>query len=479
MRRATTAIVVGFVALSVMGLTAPARAQTVSDGSLGVQNYVSGFDSPTGMVFVGPGQALVTEKNSGRVRLVSNRTVQKTVLDLPVANNAENGLLNITLSPHFQQDGFVYLYHTVAAADGGTPIRNQVSRYHWDGSSLMLDRKVAYLPTNPGAPHAGGKLAFDKDGRLLVLIGDLNLNQLTQNNPDSKVASRSGAVLKLYTNGAGVTSNPYYDPANIGTTRQSLNDIWAYGIRNGFGLAVDSVSGAVWDTENGPDSYDEINQLRWGFNGGWREIQGPASRSGGSTSDLVKLGPNASYRDPNFSWKAPVAPTDLHFVGSNVLGADYFGDMLVGDVRTGTIYRFSLSQNRKVLILPGGLSDRVADNSTGDLLGEQGSLVWGSDFGVVTDLVEGPDGLYAVSFTQNRILKIAPQGSFGSPDVTPLGGTARSAFGAGRGLVTVVIPEPAPVALLAGLAVLLRRQRGRGPTSTIRQGGSASRNTCP
>ena len=63
-----------------------------------------------------------------------------------------------------------------------------------------------------------------------------------------------------------------------------LNLYFAYGIRNGFGLDFDPVSGKLWDTENGPQSGDEINLVEPGFNGGWNKIQGM-----GVGSEFIKL----------------------------------------------------------------------------------------------------------------------------------------------------------------------------------------------
>src|SRR5687767_7066057 len=98
-------------------------AQSVVDPTLRVNKYVGGFDAPTGVAFLDAlGTALVTEKNTGRVRLIENRTITKTVLDLPVNSDSERGLLSVALSPNFASDNFIYLYHTAAASDGGSPI---------------------------------------------------------------------------------------------------------------------------------------------------------------------------------------------------------------------------------------------------------------------------------------------------------------------------------------------------------------------
>src|SRR2546430_13535779 len=83
-------------------LVQPTLAQTVVDPNLRVQRWVKGLDQPTGVAFVDNGAtALVLEKATGKVRIVQNRAITGTALDLPVANDSERGLLGIALAPDF------------------------------------------------------------------------------------------------------------------------------------------------------------------------------------------------------------------------------------------------------------------------------------------------------------------------------------------------------------------------------------------
>lgn len=417
-----------------------ALAQSVMDPNLRVQTYLSGLSSPTGAVFLGNTQdALITQKNDGRVLLMRNRQIVGTVLDLPVANDSERGLLGITNSPTFETDKLVYLYHTVASADGGTAIVNRVSRYVWNGTNLVFNRNVLELPGGPGPNHDGGKMVFDSKGKLMVVIGDLNRNEQTSNFQNSAALNGVGAVLRVQPSGGAVSTNPYASGA-----RTVVDDIYAHGIRNSFGLAIDPVTGSLWDTENGPNRMDEINQISPGFNSGWEDIMGPTSR-GGSTAGLSSLGPRSFYSEPEFSWADPVAPTDLHFFNSPRLGSSYRNDLFVGDVNTGSLYHFDLNAKRNALVLGGALADGVADN-LGDPLAEQGSILFGSGFGVVTDLFNGPGGLYVLSLSQGRMYRISEDPA------------AAMSLQAGELGVTVV-PEPVQqTAVLVAIGLLLTRR---------------------
>lgn len=394
--------------LTLCAIVPTALAQSLNDSSLEVQTVVSGLENPTGVVFLPDGDEFVILKDSGQVKLIHNGAATSTPLDLNVANDSERGLLGIALHPQFARNGFVYLYYTAAHTDGGDSIGNRIERYHWNGSALAFDRRIKNLPGGPGPNHDGGKITFGPDGKLYAVIGNLNRDERTENFEDSSSLSLSGVILRLNSNGTSPTDNPFYSRANVHSSKSVLNDIYAYGVRNSFGMTFDSTTGQLWDTENGPELYDEINRVTPGFNSGWQDIMGPRSRNGGTTGKLVKLGKKAHYNDPLFSWKSTVAPTDLAFNNSDLLGNNYHGDLFIGDDNTGRIYDFDLTTNRKDLTLSGGLADRVADNSN-----EQSSLIFGSGFGVVTSIVPRSDGLYVLSLSNGELYRITETGSPG------------------------------------------------------------------
>lgn len=433
------------IAIWIFVLASPTLGQSLVDSNLSVQAVVTGLNVPTGIAFLPNGNdAFVIQKNDGQVRLIRNGAVAQTVLDLPVANNSERGLLGIALNPNFATNGYVYLYHTAAAIDGGPAINNRIDRYHWNGANLTFDLRIRDLGALPGPNHAGGKLAIGPDGKLYAAIGDLNRDQRAQNNENSGDIRRPGTILRLNKGGLSPTDNPFYNAAHIGTVNESLNDIYAYGIRNSFGLAFDPATGNLWDTENGPEAFDEINLVRAGFNSGWRDIMGPRSRNGGTTGTLVSLGSAAYYVEPKFNWKTPVAPTDLHFVESPILGSEYQNDLFVGDVNTGSLYHFDLEADRRRLVLGGALSDRVADNSGGNLLAEQDSILFGSGFGVISDILTGTDGMYVLSLSNGALYRITNDSAFAQTG------------GAGLNPATdaVIIPLP-PAAAMGGIGLLI------------------------
>src|SRR6185436_2352287 len=67
-------------------------------------------------------------------------------------------------------------------------------------------------------------------------------------------------------------------PFGLFQVANNVRKVFAFGIRNSFGMDFDPLSGTLWTQENGDDAFDEINRVTPGFNGGWIQTMGPASR---------------------------------------------------------------------------------------------------------------------------------------------------------------------------------------------------------
>ncbi len=364
---------------------------SVIDSNFKVETVASGLSTPTTMAFLGPDDILVLQKNDGKVMRVLNGVLQATpVLDVPVANNSERGLLGIVI---VQSDPstFVYLYFTEALNDGGTAIANRVYRYTWNSVTGQLESPLPpllSLPVTPGPNHDGGVLVTDLDNEIFAVIGDLNRNGILQNNPPG-VADDTSVII------------PILDP---------LHTYRAIGIRNSFGLGVDPITGFLWDTENGPETYDEINLITSNFNSGWRTVMGPSSRDPSPPPGPLTINQNGvdtvyTYGEPKFSWLITNGPTAISFIDT-VPFSNYRDFAFVGDFNAGQIYAFPLNADRDGFdfsLFP-DLQDLVADNNT-----ERDLLRFGSGFGVITDIKVGPDGnFYVVSLSMGSIFKISP-----------------------------------------------------------------------
>ncbi|HEY6988587.1 MAG TPA: PQQ-dependent sugar dehydrogenase [Bryobacteraceae bacterium] len=305
---------------SVRGDTTPL---TLLDPNLQVTTYVgSNLNQPIGIVFLGPGDALVLEKASGQVKRVMNGVVQPTpVLDLAVNSNSERGLLSMVLHPNFPATPYVYIRWTESSTGADSTVvsevpltGNRVDRYIWNGSTLAFDKNLLQLRSrqtdnvaaqgHPGTTnaaeqgnHNGGVLRFGPDGKLYLFMGDQGRRGWLQNLPNGPFltepfvddtfggpapdnAHLTGVIFRLNDDGSTPDDNPFFaaGAAMGGEVGSNIQKIFSYGHRNSFGLAFDPVSGSLWDTENADDSMSEVNRIVPGMNGGWVQVAGPLSR---------------------------------------------------------------------------------------------------------------------------------------------------------------------------------------------------------
>jgi glucose/arabinose dehydrogenase len=500
-RRTLTKIAAGAVLALTAGATASqwssARLEaqggpTLLDSNLAVRIAISGLTLPTGIAFLGDDEFLVTEKASGQVKHVMNGAVAGTALDLAVNSNSERGLLSIALDPDFGRNNFVYLYWTCTATPPVDPalqtveecddtpvpgadtddvlavpvLGNRVDRFMWDGVSLTFERNLIKLRafqndiTNGRARgnHNGGVIRFGPDGNLYIMFGDNGRRGQMQNLVDGPVgpgvpddqfggpepdnAHFTGVIIRLEPDGTTPPDNPFFQAgANIaGEAGANIQKIFAYGVRNSFGMAFDPVSGQLWDQQNGDDSFDELNRVEAGQNLGWVQVMGPLNRiaqwkaietseaflglqqvrwpptliadSPAEAQSRLFMLPGATYSDPEFSWRFAVAPAAIGFQNGRELGPQYSGDLFVGastpSLDDGYLFHFNLAGNRRAIgVDDPRLEDRVADNAEKFSAVESETLRFGTGFGISTHIETGPNGnLFVVSLSNGTVYEI-------------------------------------------------------------------------
>ena len=192
--RARSISIVALVGLVAVGALA---AQSVNVPGLGVETVAHLASYPTGMAFLGNGDVLVLEKDTGRVVRIVNGTVLPPVLDVNVEFTGERGLLGITKDPDFLHNGWIYLYYTEAAgSDGGPAIGNHIYRYRWNGSALVEPRLIGALPFSDDGSHNGGVMVFGRDDRLYTVMGDAGHAGQLQNIVTGPSPDDTGAIFR-------------------------------------------------------------------------------------------------------------------------------------------------------------------------------------------------------------------------------------------------------------------------------------------
>jgi len=369
----------------------------LNDSNLKIELVAQGLNSPTSMAFLDSNNILVLEKNSGNVRLLSNGVLEKQpVLKLNVDHTTLTccrGLLGIAITRNNSDSKSVFLYYS-ELIDGKDSVRNRLYRYTWNGKSLINPVLLLDLPAAPGPNHPGGKIAIGLDKYLYTVIGDLNNRGKLQNIKGGPDPDDSSVILKINaTDGTAAKRNPF-----LGLSPK-MSKYYGYGIRNSFGLAIDPVTGSLWDTENGDKDFDEINLVKPGFNSGWEQLMGPISKNKKNENDLV-IFPGSHYSDPAFSFGPSIGITDIEFFNSSKLGDKYSNNVFVGDITHGNLYFFTLNTNRTGFSFNEKIEQSFLDSvSNGEK--ELSELTFGTGFGGITDIKTGSDGfLYVLTFDQ-------------------------------------------------------------------------------
>mgnify|MGYP000235120768 CR=1 FL=1 len=432
----------------------------ILDSDFKIEEYVTGLFVPVNMEFI-DNDLLVLEKNTGTVRHIKDNTLlDSPILDVEVSNYGEHGLLGIT-----SVDNSVYLFFTEAYHDGGRALENRIYKYTWNGNELV---NPVLLKKIPGfeREYLGGELVSDLEGKVYAVTGENYKIGLLQNHFEnesyrhfSSVASTDEKNLRTISHSfehllscskisfQHYTTNPFgwqSEQPNLSENPFELNIFnifgnldscfrqfsyenfsnghWkdtstiiqvepkgkyaAIGIRNSFGLAVDPQTGFLWDTENGPDVYDEINLVEKKFNSGWAIIQGPSN--GKSLPEIPEYS-DYRYSEPEFSWELPVGVTAIEFPNSKDF-VKYKDFLFVADTNNGIIYKFKLDESRtKFEFNSPHLQDNVLnmlkDSSGNEPMDE---IMFAKNLGLISDMKFGPDGaLYVISLMEGKIYKIS------------------------------------------------------------------------
>ncbi len=239
--------------------TAPVVLDTL-EGPIRVVPLVGGLELPWSLAFLPNGDMLVTEK-VGRLRLVRNgQLVAEPVAGTPeVLARGQGGLLEVALHPDFSTNRVIYLTYSKTSEQGNTTALAR-GRLNATGTAIdgLKDIFVANAWSARSTIHFGSKIAFGPDGKLYMTVGERGEGQ-----PAQDLSVHKGKLLRLNDDGTVPADNPFVGRAD------ALPEIWSYGHRNLQGLAFHPETGALWETEHGPQGGDELNLIEPGKNYGW------------------------------------------------------------------------------------------------------------------------------------------------------------------------------------------------------------------
>ena len=256
-------------------------------GALGVaEEIATGIDVPWGLTFLSGADALVAERDSGRILRIAGEGEPQPVYEVPgVVASGEGGLLGIAA-----RGEWVYAYFT--AADD-----NRIVRFRLGNDSAP---EVVFDGIAKAGFHNGGRIAFGPDGLLYVGTGDAG-----ETGDSQDPASPNGKILRLTPEGEPAPGNP-----------TAGSPVYSLGHRNVQGLAWDD-DDRLFATEFGQNDLDEVNLIEPGRNYGWPEVEGEGDTDGGR------------FTNPLVTWPtSDASPSGLAIAGDTLYVAALRGERL-------------------------------------------------------------------------------------------------------------------------------------------------------
>jgi glucose/arabinose dehydrogenase len=355
-----------------------------------------GLKQPWAVEPLADGNFLVTEK-SGQLRIVSaTGEVGEPIGGLlpvgqggvsessgqgglpPITARGQGGLMDVALSPGFEQDRTIFWSFTEQRTGGsGTSIARGV---------LSTDRrnleqvKVIFraLPTYDNGLHFGSRLAFAPDGKLFLTLGDRFDKEITRPQAQ-KLDSHLGKVIRINADGTVPTDNPFVKEPG------ALPEIWDIGHRNIQSSTFDD-KGQLWTVEHGAKGGDELNLIEKGKNYGWAVISYGEEYSGEPIPGNITA--KEGYEQPIYYWDPIIAPSGAQFYTGSAF-PEWRGSIFIGGLASQRLIRLVIKDNRVV--------------GEEHLLADRGQRI--------RDVRQGPDGaLYVVTDDSNgELWKITPK----------------------------------------------------------------------
>jgi len=324
----------------------------------GVDALASGLDHPWSLAFLPNGHMLITERN-GRMRVFTARDqVSGPVAGLPPFLLAGgHGLADVVLDPHFAENRL--LYFSYLAPPAGKPGRSVPN----DEMNAWLLRPMEERLKDPlGIPRvararlsmdersiedisvilegADRRLVFGQDGTLFAMAethtsgGVSFVDELPQ-----RLDNPFGKVLRVNPDGSIPPDNPFVGKAG------AVPQIYALGVRDPEGAAIEPSTGRLWINEHGVKGGDELNVIRPGANYGF-----PVITYGVEYNDKPigqRITTRAGMEQPVYFWNPDIAPSGLAFY-SGALFPEWKGDLFLGSLLGKHLVRLHLEHDRVV-----------------------------------------------------------------------------------------------------------------------------------
>jgi glucose/arabinose dehydrogenase len=348
--------------------------------AVGLQTIVSGLSHLIGVADPndGTGRLFLVEQE-GRVRVLNSDGLISQSDFMDVSSNLvplvlgtigydERGLLGLALSPSFATDGTLFFYASYSKENAtpdftvppqtlimdGTGYANidhhsviikrtitddnsddifDLSESFVDTEILRFEQPTANSFTFIGSNHNGGHLFFDTNGLLMVAIGDGGDANDTGNGHvaignGADATNILGTLIRIDPDGSNSANGKYGIPTdnpfvNHPTYRP---EIYAYGFRNPWTFSQDPATGAIYSSDSGQNTVQEVNRVLPGKNYGWR------AKEGSFLFDPVTGNIGSLYNAPSIDGlEDPIVEYDHDQGYANIIGGYiYRGSLIPG-----------------------------------------------------------------------------------------------------------------------------------------------------
>ena len=332
------------------------------------QNLAENISHPWGIAVIDENNILFTEL-SGALRIIEDGVLNPEIISgVPdVLFAGQGGLSDIVLDPNFAINQKLYLSFSSPDQDKKTNTLEVISaKLH---SKKLIEIKTIFkaAPSRDTAAHYGARMAFLKDGTLLITSGDgFNYREQAQ-----YLDNHFGKIIRINTDGSIPSDNPFVNDEEV------LSDIWSYGHRNPQGIVV--VDGVVYENEHGPMGGDELNVVEPSKNYGWPAITYGKDYSGATISPFTE---KEGLEQPIKYWVPSIAPSGMVFYNGSLFpewkNSLFISALVPGDVRRLDIEDYQSDQEeilfsdlgriRDIEVSPDGSLILATDGPNGKLI---------------------------------------------------------------------------------------------------------------
>lgn len=230
--------------------------------------------------------------------VVFDRSNQKsrTILELDVIYDSEEGLLGLAFHPNYPKTALVYANFVLSKKGKDVTTISEFtveSPESFEAMKIGKERKLLEVE-QPYPNHNAGQIAFGKDGYLYIGLGDGGWRGDPLSNGQNP-KTLLGSMLRIDPKEDKNTNLPYTIPQDnpFVDGKNGHKEIYAYGLRNPwrFSFAND---GRLVVADVGQDKFEEIDILQIGKNYGWNPKEG--------FHCYVENCENNSYSDPIYEY---------------------------------------------------------------------------------------------------------------------------------------------------------------------------------